>query len=83
MKWMDKKRMIFIRKPEKVFPYFLSENCHNCRCGTRMIQKQETRDKLTQIEKKNEDLEAENARLKDELGRFDKILDELAELDQS
>jgi hypothetical protein len=28
-KWMEKKRMIVIRKPEKVLPHFLPKNCHN------------------------------------------------------
>jgi hypothetical protein len=28
-KWMEKKRMIVIRKPGKVLPHFLPKNCHN------------------------------------------------------
>ena len=28
-KWMEQKRMIVIRKPEKVLPHFLPKNCHN------------------------------------------------------
>ena len=28
-KWMERKRMIVIRKPGKVLPCFLSKNCHN------------------------------------------------------
>lgn len=28
-KWMERKRMIVIRKPEKVLPHFLLKNCHN------------------------------------------------------
>lgn len=28
-KWMEKKRMIVIRKSEKVLPHFLPKNCHN------------------------------------------------------